>query len=122
MKKIFFCVMILFFCMQTSHAEQAWVWGNDRISVFIEDNELFWDKGGKEFSVTVIDIITGYKNENRNKFNFYERGENWFYSINGKAEVMPVSSLNASGCILDFAKKTLKKSEPKTKSENKTNS
>ena len=111
MKKIFLCMTILFFCTQTSHAEHMWIWGNKDINIFVEDTELEWDKDGKEFSVTVIDIITGSNETGRNKLQFYEREKNWFYSLAGKPEIIPVTKLNASGFILDFAKDFLSKTK-----------
>ena len=115
MKKIFLCTAILFFCCQISYAENIWVWGNNDINVFVEDSELEWDKNEKEFSVTVIDIIAEPNRKVQNKFTFYEREKNWFYCIGGKPEIIPVSKLNSSGYILDFAKDFLAKSKSKSK-------
>lgn len=114
MKKIFLCTVILFFSCQVSYAENQWIWGNKDISIFVEDTELTWDKNGKEFSVTVIDIISGQNDKRKNVLNFYEREKNWFYCIKGSPEIIPVSKVNSSGYILDFAKKFF----AKLKSEN----
>ena len=71
MKNFFLCAAILFFCSQTSHAANIWVWGNDDINIFIEDSELEWNENEKEFSVTVIDVVKNHNIKGRNKFMFY---------------------------------------------------
>lgn len=109
MKKIFLCMAIIFLSVQNVSAKNCWVWSGENIEVYVEDSELEWDENRKEFSVTVIDVIG--KNSVRSKFYFYERDENWFYNIGGKAEIMPVSKVNVSGYILEFAQKFLEAEE-----------
>ncbi len=103
MKKIFLSLAILFFCAQTVHAAHHWVWSGENITVYVEDTSLEWERNGREFSIKVIDVVG--KSAGVSFLNFYEREGTWYYGITGKREIMPVSYVNASGNILDFAKK-----------------
>lgn len=109
MKKIFLLLIGLFFFAPIAHAKHCWVWTGENINVYVEDSELEWNENGKEFSVTVIDVFgEDGKKINRNKFYFYEREKNWFYAIEGKQTIMPVSKANVSGYILEFAQSKIK--------------
>lgn len=103
MKKIFLSLAILFFCAQTVYATHNWVWSGENIEVYVEDTSIEWEKNGAEFTVKVIDVIG--KSAGVSYLNFYEREDSWYYGIVGKREIMPVTYANASGNILDFAKK-----------------
>ena len=103
MKKFFLSLAILFFCAQTVHAAHHWVWSGENIEVYVEDSSLEWEKNGREFSIQVNDVVG--KSAGVSFLNFYEREGTWYYGITGKREIMPVSYVNASGNILDFAKK-----------------
>ena len=100
--KIFLIALILFLSNQTAYASHCWVYSADGIEIFVEDTTIDISENGKEFSITVIDQVAGQKNFHLSRFNFYQRDDNWFYSITGKGIVAPVSKTNASGYILDF--------------------
>ena len=106
-KKIFLSAAILFLFSQNVSAQHNWVWTGDGIEVYIEDTTIDFSDNGKEFSVTVIDKVIGQKKSHLSRFNFYQQGENWFYNITGKGNIIPVSKTNASGYILEFVEKLM---------------
>ena len=123
MKKIFLFMMTLFFCSQIASAAHQWVWENDSVTIYVEDTTVDVSEDGKEFSVTVIDVLREKNTFHLSRFNFYQKDENWFYNITGKGIVVPVSHTNVSGYILDFAKKYLPESKTEEKiSENENTS
>ena len=107
MKNFFVLAAILFFSVQTVHAQHQWVWSGKNIEVYVEDTTVDVSEDKKEFSITVIDHLLGQKNFHLSRFEFYQQDENWFYSITGKGIVVPVSKTNSSGYILDFVKEKI---------------
>ena len=110
-KRIFLLVACIFFLAPTVHAQHQWVWGNEKINVYVEDSEVVWNEKFDECRVKVFDVIEGQDKYGSNEFYFYLSDGEWFYYIAGQKDIMPVTHQNCSANILEFAKKYLPQQE-----------
>ena len=108
MKKIlplFLLATLIFIGCQVNLALAAhhWVFSNDSVHVYVDDNSIDWSNGGDEVAVRTYVVSREYGDRRVENLNFYKRSGTWFVTVNGRSESR-VNYNDSSGYVLNFVR------------------
>ena len=84
-------------------AAHHWVFSNDFVNVYVDDNSIDWSSSGDKVSVRTYVVSREYGDRRAENLTFYKHSGIWFVAVNGKGESR-VNYNDSSGYVLDFVR------------------